>query len=151
MTKNTTNEKVKMVYEELAEKSEDGGVTSQALLNASRAKDAPLHNRFDWNNTSAGEKYRLKQAGKLLREMTIMVNEERTREYQNIIIEVDQQKVHKYYHIETIMSSEELKKKVLTQIAKKMREMMETYKQYKEIYKVVNEAELEKLEKKIKD
>jgi hypothetical protein len=44
-----------------------GEITPQAVVDDSRPPDAPLHNRFEWDNTVAGEKYRIVQAQELIR------------------------------------------------------------------------------------
>lgn len=52
------------------------GLTPQTVLDANRAKNAPLHNEFEWDNNTAAEKYRLKQAGYLLRSICLVVETE---------------------------------------------------------------------------
>jgi hypothetical protein len=36
-------------------------------VEAARAEDSPLHSRFEWDDTQAADKWRLEQAGQLLR------------------------------------------------------------------------------------
>ncbi len=148
-TKETVNEKVKEVYDKLAAKSDDGGVTPHALLNASRKEDSLLHSRFNWNNSDAGEKFRIWQARELLNSMTVEIDGSPVKGYQSLVIEVNEQKVHKYYSVNTIMSSEELKKKALTQLAKNVRSTLKAYAKHKEVYELVSEASLKALEKEM--
>jgi hypothetical protein len=42
-------------------------LTPKIVVNAARKKDSPLHDRFEWNNAVAGEKYREVQAAELIR------------------------------------------------------------------------------------
>ena len=48
------------------------GLTQQTVLDANRPADAPLHNEFEWDDTEAAEKYRLHQAGHLIRSLVIV-------------------------------------------------------------------------------
>lgn len=48
-----------------------GELTPQIVVDEARPQDAPLHNRFEWDNEIAGEKYRLVQAAQLIRAVRI--------------------------------------------------------------------------------
>ena len=43
------------------------GLTAENVLEANRADSTPLHNEFEWQDDIAAEKYRLHQAGNLIR------------------------------------------------------------------------------------
>lgn len=51
-----------VVGETLEELTKAGGVSSAALLDASRDEAAPTHDLFEWDDTVAAERYRLHQA-----------------------------------------------------------------------------------------
>lgn len=48
-----------------------GELTPQIVVDEARPKDAPLHDRFEWDNKIAGEKYRIVQAQQLIRSVQI--------------------------------------------------------------------------------
>ncbi len=48
-----------------------GKLTPKDLVNASRDKNAPLHNEFEWRNSIAAEKYREVQAGYIIRSVAV--------------------------------------------------------------------------------
>ena len=48
-------------------KSGGGVLLPEAVVEAARDKDSPLHSHFDWNNTEAAAKWRLHQARNLIR------------------------------------------------------------------------------------
>lgn len=48
-----------------------GELTPQIVVDEARSEDAPLHSRFEWDDTVAGEKYRLVQAARLIRVVRI--------------------------------------------------------------------------------
>jgi hypothetical protein len=51
----------------LAIRSEHGRLTPEAVVQAASADDHPLHDRFEWDDTTAARKYRLAQARQLIR------------------------------------------------------------------------------------
>ena len=48
------------------------GLTPKALVDASRDENAPLHNEFEWDDSIAAEKYRERQAAKIIRSIVIV-------------------------------------------------------------------------------
>lgn len=50
---------------------ETGELTPQLVVDKARPKGAPLHDRFEWNDKVAGEKYRLVQAQALIRSVRV--------------------------------------------------------------------------------
>jgi hypothetical protein len=45
----------------------EGILKPEAVVDAARPKDSPLHDQFDWNNSEAAQKWRLHQARNLIR------------------------------------------------------------------------------------
>jgi hypothetical protein len=45
----------------------DGKLKAEDVVEAAKPEDSPLHDRFDWDNSTAGHKYRLMQARQLIR------------------------------------------------------------------------------------
>ena len=77
------------VFQLMEEKGK--AVTPREVLNAARHKNNPLHSYFDWNDRTAGEKYRVWQAQSLLRRITVKIvdkqgNETKTRGYVNVTL-----------------------------------------------------------------
>lgn len=56
----------------------EGGLTPGRLVDISRAKDAPLHNEFEWDDAVAGEKYREQQAQRLIQQLIIVKSDSET-------------------------------------------------------------------------
>lgn len=46
---------------------ERGGLTPRRVISAAKAKTNPLHDYFEWDNSKAAERYRIQQAGALIR------------------------------------------------------------------------------------
>lgn len=55
-----------------------GSLTPEAIVNAARNPDHPLHHRFEWREDVAAEKYRLVQASMLIRSCVLQVVRGRT-------------------------------------------------------------------------
>src|SRR5262245_3597627 len=51
----------------------EGRITPDGVIRAAKNKNNVLHGEFDWNNTSAGHKWRLEQARELIRGVTVRV------------------------------------------------------------------------------
>ena len=56
-------------------------VTPEALLDASRDRNAPTHCEFEWDDTIAAEKYRIEQATNLIRHIRIIREDGEEHEY----------------------------------------------------------------------
>lgn len=50
-----------------------GELTPQAVVDDARPEDAPLHAHFEWDDSIAGEQYRLVQASEMIRKAQITV------------------------------------------------------------------------------
>jgi hypothetical protein len=50
---------------------ERGKLTPEMVVEEARSKEHPLHNRFEWNNSVAGELYRRQQAHELIRSVKV--------------------------------------------------------------------------------
>ena len=50
----------------------DGDITPQAVVAKAKAKRSAMHRHFEWNDESAGYRYRLEQARKLVRSIEII-------------------------------------------------------------------------------
>lgn len=66
----------KKAYDEINALKE---VTAENVVNLARNENSEIHNDFEWNDSIAGEKYRLIQAGHMIRSFVIE-NKETNRE-----------------------------------------------------------------------
>lgn len=51
--------------------STDGALTPASVLDRARSESSPLHGLFEWDDTVAGEKFRLVQAQKLITKVKV--------------------------------------------------------------------------------
>lgn len=59
--------------------AEVGEVRPSALVDAARPKSSPAHNAFEWDDSKAGEEYRLIQARTWIRTVEIIIDEQPER------------------------------------------------------------------------
>ena len=71
------NEGVKQVIQQIYER--DGDVKPSVLVEEARPKSSPAHSSFEWDDKKAGSEYRLIQARKYIRVVTIEVAEQQER------------------------------------------------------------------------
>ena len=67
-----------VVGETLEELAKDGDLTSAKFLDASRPKESPTHNLFEWNDSIAAERYRLQQATLAINSVEVQIINEAT-------------------------------------------------------------------------
>lgn len=90
----------------------EGRLTAKDLVDISRPEDAPLHKEFEWDDTVAAEKYREQQGRVLIAHIIVSGTEnEPVRAFYNLTVE----KAETYESIETIISSEDGKGRLLKQ------------------------------------
>jgi len=64
---------VKMVVQQIV--SSEGEVSASKLVDAARPEHSPAHGAFEWDDAKAGEEYRLSQARKYLRKVSVTVED----------------------------------------------------------------------------
>ncbi len=69
--------------------AEKGNLTPEALVDASRPEDAPLHSEFEWDDAKAAEEWR-KQTGRVMIGSVVYIQEDQPK----------MPPVRAYYHIE---------------------------------------------------
>ena len=107
--------------EELARiEGEHSNLTPELVLEESRNESAVLHPCFEWDDSIAAEKYRLDQAGYLLRNIVITVTKTADAKVDapeevkvRAFVNVSEEKKGVYVPIKTALSQENYRKRVL--------------------------------------
>lgn len=60
-------------------KKHDGHLTPQIVLREAEKKTSPLHTHFEWDDSVAAERWRLEQAGQLIRKVRVTITNENTQ------------------------------------------------------------------------
>jgi len=76
------------VIDEVLEVQKKFGLTANNLLKRASKKSSSLYNFFDWDNTSAGDKWRLHQARMFINEIKVIVEDKEMYAFENVNVNV---------------------------------------------------------------
>ena len=63
---------------------QDGILTAEAVVEAAKDPESPLHHQFEWDDSAAAHAHRLNQARQLIRTVVIRENHQPARRYVNV-------------------------------------------------------------------
>lgn len=105
-------------------------LTNNEVLNYARNNvDSELHKCFDWDNESAGEKYRLRQASAVLSSIAIVIKEEKkesTKVYYSLKTSNDKDNCE-FKNIMKILENDEEYKQLLNKAEKEFKSYKQKY------------------------
>jgi len=92
------------------------GLTAESIINSAREENNPLHNLFEWNDSIAGEKYRLVQARILVNEVKVIIENKEYYAFENVSINspfnINSQD-REYIPVVEILDNETLKQQII--------------------------------------
>lgn len=98
--------------------SRDGVLTCEAVLDAARPKNSPLHDYFTWEDSRAAERYRLIEAGKLIATVRIEYRQKKAAQiiYTPAFIPTgtNSEGKRQYYPVEEVTRNDFLREKALS-------------------------------------
>lgn len=104
--------------------SRDGVLTCEAVLEAARPKNSPLHNYFTWEDSRAAERYRLIEAGRLIATVRIEYRQKKDPQiiYTPAFIPTGTSSEGKrqYYPVEEVTKNDFLREKALADARREM-------------------------------
>ena len=132
--------------EELARiEKEKGSLTPEMVVDESREDDAPLHPVFEWNDKKAAERYRIVQAGSLIRNVTVKIEEvprmEPVRAFVNVAPVGKRKGV--FVSIKSAMTDEDGRETVVARAMAELERVKEKYKDLQELAGIF--AEIDRL------
>ena len=129
----------KSVINELITLSKENKLNARNVVDLAKNKDNPLHNFFEWDNSKAGEQYRLHQARILIGNVEVIVGQKAVRAFENVNIDVESGKAENRYYlpITEIISNKTLKMQVLTSALSHLNYWKDKYGRYKEVKPIV--------------
>jgi hypothetical protein len=124
----------------LAEKH--GGITAEIVLKAAEKKTSPLHPHFDWDDTAAARKYRLVQAGELIRKIKVTydVSPEhhvRVRAFHNVTDDSPDGATGCFVTLDTALSVESYRDQMLANCKRDMQAFRQKYAALTEVANVI--------------
>lgn len=114
-----------------AELAEQGKLTPEELVNASRDAKSPLHGMFEWDDTVAAEKYREVQARKIIRSIEVVLEDSPIpqRAFQTVEPKV-------YQTIERVMDSGQMREILIKNAMRELEAFRRKYARLTELAKV---------------
>ena len=142
----------KKVIEEVLKVKKEEGLTAQAILKQAQKKTSKLHDLFEWNNTKAGELWRLQQARVFINEIKIIIEEKEYYAFENVSIQTEaNESSREYFERSEILSDETLRQQVIAKALEQLKYWKEKYKQYNEFEPIIKQIEAFEKTQKIKE
>lgn len=125
--------------------AEHGAITPAAVVDASKAKRAPLHRCFEWDNDKAAAAHRLQQARLVINHLSIVVSEPdakpiATRAF--VIVNESDDDERGYVSTERAMADPVLRAEVLARALRELRSIERRYKDLRELSAVFEAVRL---------
>jgi len=130
--KTITKEKSKLeIYrEEILKIEEKGKLTAENVVEESKDKNNPLHDYFEWDNKSAGNKWRVHQARLLINYIIEpVIDDDKNKIFSYEIINMDDGKEYKHYN--KILSRSDWRNQIITQATGHLLYWRQKYNKYK--------------------
>lgn len=130
---------------------EHGELTPMLVVDAARPVDSPLHDRFEWDDHTAGENYRLVQARALIRSVKITYADEDDRPSRKVpawsstAYETNQRK-RSYQPTEEMLKDDKGRRLLLRQMERDWRAFKDRYRKYAEFADLIS-REVDELDK----
>lgn len=118
-------------------------VTSDDVLRDASRKDSPIHNYFDWDDSIAAKKWRIKQAGDLLRAVVMIEDDGKQKPLRAFASVIENGENRTYVSMVRALSDTELRRQVLEQALREIEGWQERYERYREfsgIFRAVKAA-----------
>jgi len=92
-----------------------GGLTPEIVVKAAKPKRSPLHDAFEWDDAAAATKYRLRQAGNLIRSVVVESEDHPiVRRFVNVIRADDEgETLRRYMTLDAALADKEARLQVL--------------------------------------
>lgn len=108
-------------------------ITADLILQKARSKSSPIHKYFDWDDTSAAEKYRRRQAQDMISCVVIVHKGTEVRKYHSV--KVDKKA---WVNLKTLDETPELWEQVVDRALIEINAWTLKYNQYKELMPIIS-------------
>ncbi len=109
-------------------RDERGSLTPALVVDTARDPEHPLHSRFEWDDTTAAEKWRLEQAGQLLRIVTLPRDATRAHDLRAFVaVKGQDSRSSDYIPTEEAMADEFTRRLVLADMNREWRQLKKRY------------------------
>ena len=117
----------------------NGGLTSEIVVKAARAKRSPMHNAFTWDDADAARQYRLRQASSLIRAIVVESPERPVvRKFVNVTVADGEGESQRHYmSLDAALSDPECRGQVLMDAKCELSAFRRKYANLKEVAEVI--------------
>lgn len=120
------------IAEELAlvkEQSEDGNLHPPDVVSYARENpESELYSRFEWDDTVAGEKFRLVQAGRLIRATVTTISNGKSQVLCRTFVNLETSPPDNGFHnTEDVLSDEEKRSQLIMRVLTQVHGILKTY------------------------
>lgn len=118
---------------------EHGRLTARIVLDEARNPKHVLHNRFEWDNKVAAEKYRIEQARELIRRVRVVYKPREDAQFSSVRAwhSVDTEEGRVYHTAEEVAEDPFLLKLHLQNMEREWRSLREKYDRFAEFAEMV--------------
>jgi hypothetical protein len=125
----------------LAEKH--GKITAELVLKSAEKKSSPLHSHFDWDDSSAARRYRLVQAGELIRRIKVEyivseTNTVRVRAFHNVSDQAEEDPETYYVSLSEALTVESYHAQLMANCKRDMNAFRQKYAALSEVSCVIS-------------
>lgn len=122
----------------LAIRAQRGVLTPRLVLDEARDESHPLHDRFEWDDGVAGEKYRLNQAHELIRSVRIVYRRDPDQKVDvRAFHAIRRENGHVYEPAEEVVRDEVATRIILSDMEREWRQLQDRYGAFKEFVEMV--------------
>lgn len=112
----------------------DGILQPEVVVEEARPKESPLHSRFEWDNTVAGQRYRIWQARQLIAVMVEVLPGISENVSVFVSLTTDRKQEGGGYRVmTTVISDAEMRKRMLADAIAELRLFQQKYARLKEL------------------
>ena len=148
--------KLKVYTEEFKrlEQKYSGMISTKDIVREASNSKSPIHDWFDWDDSSAGEKYRLHQARMLMQTIKVKAEfeggEKSYKKYLNVQIPSSDGKGFKNYYVNTkiVLNNESMREQILRKAIQEVEYWKRSYIEYQELEDIFKGVQ--KTKKKLK-
>lgn len=115
-----------------------GVLTPRVVLDEARDEAHPLHDRFEWDDGVAAEKYRLDQAHELIRSVRVVYRKDPDQRVDvRAFHAIRRETGHVYEPAEEIVRDEVATKVILADMEREWRQLRDRYNQFREFVEMI--------------
>lgn len=124
----------------------DQVITPEAVVGEASDLESPIHDLFDWDDSSAAVKYRVHQARILINHVKVELVGKETEGYYNVKVEVGNEIKQGYVSAERVFKESDLHAQIVKGAVQELKYWQTKYDDIQELSGIVNRDRLDELQ-----